>query len=83
MGVECQPHIFRASFELKDAATDETLAWAHTTWMAIDMDSRRPTDLSRHQALVDIVTEREFGGDKGVNCCLWELRPRDIHIYLR
>lgn len=52
-------------FELKDAATDETLAWAHTTWMAIDMDSRRPTDLSRHQALVDIVTEREFGGDKG------------------
>ncbi|MDE6206125.1 MAG: hypothetical protein K2F66_08405, partial [Duncaniella sp.] len=52
-------------FELKDAATDETIAWAHTTWMAIDMDSRRPTDLSRHQALVDIVTEREFGGDKG------------------
>lgn len=52
-------------FELKDAETDETLAWAHTTWMAIDMDSRRPTDLSRHQSLIDVITEREFGGDKG------------------
>lgn len=52
-------------FELKDAASGETVAWAHTTWMAIDMDSRRPTDLLCHQALVDVITEREFGGDKG------------------
>lgn len=52
-------------FELRDAETGETLAWAHTTWMAIDMDSRRPTDLSRHQSLVDVITDREFGGDKG------------------
>lgn len=52
-------------FELQDGQTGEVIGWAHTTWMAIDMDSRRPTDLSRHQALVDIVTEREFGGDKG------------------
>ena len=52
-------------FELKDTDTDETVAWAHTTWMAIDMDSRRPTDLSRHKALVEVITERPFGGDKG------------------
>lgn len=52
-------------FELRDADSGETLAWAHTTWMAIDMDSRRPTDLSRHQSLIDVITERDFGGDKG------------------
>lgn len=52
-------------FELKDAESDETIAWAHTTWMAIDMDSRRPTDLSRLSELVDVIDGREFGGQKG------------------
>lgn len=52
-------------FMLTDIENGEILALAHTTWMAIDMDTRRPTDLSRHQALVDIVTDREFNGDKG------------------
>ena len=52
-------------FELKDTETGETIAWAHTVWMAIDMDTRRPTDLTRHQALVDVISERPFGGVKG------------------
>ncbi len=52
-------------FRLEDAETGELCAWIHTTWMAIDMDSRRPTDLTRHQALADVVSEREFGGTMG------------------
>lgn len=52
-------------FELKDADSDEIIAWAHTTWMAIDMDSRRPTDLSRLSELVDVINDRTFGGVKG------------------
>lgn len=51
-------------FELQDSETGETIGWAHTTWMAIDMDSRRPSDLSSLQELVDVVTERPFGGTK-------------------
>lgn len=52
-------------FELQDSMTGETLAWAHTTWMAIDMDSRRPTDLTVHQAIIDVINKRDFGGTKG------------------
>ena len=52
-------------FRLEDAATGELMAWVHTTWMAIDMDSRRPTDLTRHQALAAVVSGREFGGSRG------------------
>ena len=52
-------------FELKDTETGETVAWAHTVWMAIDMDSRRPTDLTCHKALVDVINDRPFGGVKG------------------
>lgn len=52
-------------FRLEDAETGELCAWIHTTWMAIDMDTRRPTDLTRHQALADVVCVREFGGTIG------------------
>lgn len=52
-------------FRLEDAATGDVMAWIHTTWMAIDMDTRRPTDLTRHQALAEVVSEREFGGSRG------------------
>ncbi|MDE6378127.1 MAG: hypothetical protein K2K72_05225, partial [Duncaniella sp.] len=52
-------------FRLEDAETGELCAWIHTTWMAIDMDTRRPTDLTRHQALAEVVSEREFGGTSG------------------
>lgn len=52
-------------FELKDTETGETIAWAHTVWMAIDMDTRRPSDLSVHTALVDVINDRPFGGEQG------------------
>lgn len=51
-------------FELQDGQTGEVIGWAHTTWMAIDMDSRRLTDLLVHKALVDVIQSREFGGEK-------------------
>lgn len=52
-------------FELKDTESGETIAWAHTVWMAIDMDTRRPSDLTVHTALVDVINDRPFGGVKG------------------
>lgn len=52
-------------FRLEEAETGRLCAWIHTTWMAIDMDSRRPTDLTRHQALADVVSELEFLGTLG------------------
>lgn len=53
-------------FRLEDASTGEIIAWSHTVWMAIDMDTRRPTDLTRHQALVAVVNgDNEFHGVKG------------------
>lgn len=52
-------------FELQDAATGDTIAWAHTVWMAIDMDTRRPSDLTVHTALIDVINDRPFGGTKG------------------
>ncbi|WP_297060784.1 acyl-[acyl-carrier-protein] thioesterase [uncultured Duncaniella sp.] len=51
-------------FQLQDGQTGEVIGWAHTTWMAIDMDSRRPTDLTVHKSLVDVIEQREFGGEK-------------------
>ncbi len=51
-------------FELQDTESGETIAWAHTVWMAIDMDTRRPSDLSVHTALVDVINDRPFGGTK-------------------
>ena len=52
-------------FELQDAESGETIGWAHTTWMAIDMTTRRPTDLMSHTALVEVINdEAGFGGVK-------------------
>lgn len=51
-------------FRLEDDESGEILAWVDTIWMAIDMDSRRPTDLLSHNGLVDIAEPREFLGSK-------------------
>lgn len=52
-------------FELQDAETGETIGWIHTTWMAIDMDTRRAADLTSVTAIAEAVTDREFHGHKG------------------
>lgn len=64
--VDCVNRLFSDRlFQLQDVETGETLGWAHTTWMAIDMTTRRPTDLTVHKSLVDVInTVREFGGEK-------------------
>ncbi len=49
-------------FELQDAETGETLAWAFTTWMAIDMETRRASDLTRLTTLSDVINPRDFKG---------------------
>lgn len=49
-------------FRLEDASDGSVMAWIHTIWMAIDMDSRRPADLSRLTELADVITLREFAG---------------------
>ncbi len=51
-------------FELQDAERDETIGWIHTTWMAIDMDTRHAADLTRVTAISNAVTERRFLGQK-------------------
>lgn len=69
-------------FELQDAVTDETIGWAHTTWMAIDMDSRRPADLTRITEIADATVRREFGGGKsGRLLSLKEADGEDKYVF--
>lgn len=49
-------------FEIRDVDSGETVVWVHSVWMAIDMTTRRPTDLTIHKALSDVISERPFGG---------------------
>lgn len=49
-------------FEFRDVATNEVTAWAHTVWMAIDIKSRRPADLTVVTPLGDVVIDRDFLG---------------------
>lgn len=51
-------------FELRDVETGETIGWSHTTWMAIDMDTRKASDLTRITSLSDVIISREFHGGK-------------------
>ncbi len=51
-------------FELVDDTDGTTIGWAHTTWMAIDLDTRRPADLSVLTELSDVINPRPFGGEK-------------------
>lgn len=51
-------------FELQDSGTGESIGWIHTTWMAIDMETRRASDLTRIVSLAEVINPREFHGEK-------------------
>ncbi len=51
-------------FELQDMESGESIGWIHTTWMAIDMESRRASDLTRITPISDVINPREFHGEK-------------------
>ncbi|MCM1355344.1 MAG: thioesterase [Staphylococcus sp.] len=53
------------NFAMFDAKTGEEVLRAHSTWMAINMTTRRPGDLTPIWEGKDIVLDRPFGGDKG------------------
>lgn len=53
------------NFEMTDAASGRCVLRAHSTWMAIDMLTRRPGDLTPIWSGKDLVDGRPFGGDKG------------------
>lgn len=54
------------NFRLEDSESGRTVLRAHSTWMAIDMNSRRPGDLTPIFAPVgDIIVNEGFGGEEG------------------
>ncbi|MCM1077143.1 MAG: thioesterase [Bacteroides sp.] len=53
-------------FEMIDAQTGHTVMRAHSTWMAVNMTTRRPGDLTPvFDGLGDVISDRKFEGDKG------------------
>lgn len=53
-------------FQIEDIEAGQTVTWVHSTWMAIDMDTRRPTDLTVLTPIMEVIdTERPFPGPKG------------------
>lgn len=52
-------------FEMTDTASGRTVVRAHSTWMAIDMASRRPGDLTPVFDGLDVISDRRFDGHKG------------------
>lgn len=52
-------------FELVDVETGEAIGWAHSTWMAINMDTRRPSDLTMLSEMKECVNGRPYPLDKG------------------
>lgn len=52
-------------FELVDLETGEAIGWAHSTWMAINMETRRPSDLTMLTEMKDSVNGRPYPLDKG------------------
>ncbi len=64
--VESATRLFsERDFELIDIETGKTVLRAHSVWMAINMATRRPGDLSPIWEGKDIVNGRNFEGDKG------------------
>ncbi|MBD5318838.1 MAG: hypothetical protein HDS09_06235 [Bacteroides sp.] len=52
-------------FEMTDAESGRTVMRAHSTWMAVNMTTRRPGDLTPIWEGLDIVSDRRFEGEKG------------------
>lgn len=53
------------NFEIIDVETGEAIAWAHSTWMAINMETRRPSDLTMLTEMKDSINGRPYPFDKG------------------
>lgn len=53
------------NFEMRDAESGKIVLRAHSTWMAINMESRRPGDLTPIWEGKDCVDGRPFGGVSG------------------
>ncbi len=53
------------NFEMIDEETGEPILWAHSTWMAINMESRRPSDLTALKGMSEAVNGQLFPYDKG------------------
>lgn len=52
-------------FEIVDVETGEAIGWAHSTWMAINMETRRPSDLTMLVEMKDSINGRIYPLDKG------------------
>lgn len=52
-------------FEMTDAEDGRIIMRAHSTWMAVNMTTRRPGDLTPVFDGLDVVNDRKFEGDKG------------------
>lgn len=53
------------NFEMTDAETGRCVLRAHSTWMAINMATRRPGDLTPIWEGKDLIDGRPFGGERG------------------
>ena len=51
-------------FRLDSADDGSTLGWVNSVWMAIDMDTRRPVDLTALNQLREVVNDEPFLGEK-------------------
>lgn len=47
------------NFAIIDTVTEQEIGHARSTWMALDMDTRRPGDISRLTALVEAINDRD------------------------
>lgn len=64
--VESTSRLFsERDFEMTDAESGRVIMRAHSTWMAVNMTTRRPGDLTPIWEGLDIVTDRCFEGEKG------------------
>lgn len=64
--VESTSRLFsERDFEMTDAESGRTVMRAHSTWMAVNMTTRRPGDLSPIWEGLDIVSDRKFEGERG------------------
>lgn len=53
------------AFEMTDTESGRTVMRAHSTWMAVNMTTRRPGDLTPIFEGLDVVSDRKYTGEKG------------------
>lgn len=64
--VESTSRLFsERDFEMVEAESGRVVMSAHSTWMAVNMATRRPGDLTPIWDGLDIVSDRRFDGEKG------------------